>query len=304
MKTALILGITGNFGSQMAKALANVGWNVRALVREEAKAPTWLSSDDIWVGDVHNGALIERAALGVELIVYAINPAYHRWESEAMDLMEPTVRVAEKLKSRILFPGNVYNFAPLNRPISEDSPMEAVSEKGAIRIRMEHRLHQASQQGANITIVRAGDFIGPDTHFTWLDVILKQTSSHAKMRLPHDESHVHFWSFLPDLCANTALLMSKPQSSYEIWHDEGLKLGLNDWKKAFLENGKNLNVGKFPWWVFKLISPLTPLVREVVKMQYLWQQPVLLDGNKMKQALQSQYQATSLANILPLLVKK
>lgn len=303
MKTALILGITGNFGSHMAKALAKVGWNVRALVREKTKAPTWLSSDDIWVGDVRNEALLERVALGAELIVYAINPAYHRWENEALQLMEPIVRVAEKLKSRILFPGNVYNFAPHSSPISEGVPMAVVSDKGAIRIKLENRLHQASQQGAKITIVRAGDFIGPDTRFTWLDLTLKQYSSHAKMRFPHDDQHVHFWSFLPDLCTNTALLMSEPQSSYEIWHDEGLKLTQNDWKNAFLANGKPLHASKFSWWLFKLISPLVPLVKEVVKMQYLWQQPVLLDGNKMKQALQGQYQATSLTNILPLLVK-
>ena len=298
MKTALILGITGNFGSHMAKALVDEGWNIHTVVRDETKAPTWLSMDNIWVGNIRDKVLIEKAALGADLIVYAINPAYHRWESEAMGLMEPTVKVAEKLGSRILFPGNVYNFTPTTSLISEESPMEAVSAKGDIRIRMERRLYQASQQGAKVSIVRAGDFIGPDTDFTWLDMLLKQTRNHAKMKFPHDERHVHFWSFLPDLCANTALLMSERQSSYEVWHDEGLKLSVNDWKTAFLENGTDLKVAKFPWWVYKFISPLVPLVREVIKMQYLWQQPVLLDGNKMKQALQSQYRVTSLANIL------
>jgi nucleoside-diphosphate-sugar epimerase len=303
MKTALILGISGNFGSQMARALSSAGWNIHALVREQAKAPTWLSSNNVWVGDVRNEGSIEKAAIGAELIVYAVNPAYHRWQEEALQLLEPTVKVAEKLGVRILFPGNVYNFSPQSSPISENTPMQAVSAKGAIRIKMEHRLRQASQQGAKITIVRAGDFIGPDTTFTWMDMLLKQSSNHSKIRFPHDEQHVHFWSYLPDLCANTVLLMSAPQSAFEEWHDDGLKLSQDDWINAFHTNGKPLLISKFPWWAYQLISPVIPLIKEVLKMRYLWQQPVLLDGSKMKRALKDQYQATPLTSILPLLLK-
>ncbi|MCK6265792.1 epimerase [Vibrio sp. ZSDE26] len=303
MKTALILGITGNFGLQIAMALKTEGWKIRTLVRDKTKTPKWLSSSDIWVGDASNEQLIEEAALGAELIVYAINPVYYRWETEALQLLEPTVSVAAKLKARILFPGNVYNFKPNIALISEDDPMKPISRKGAIRVKMEQRLYQASQQGASVTIVRGGDFIGPNTHFTWLDLILKHNKSSARIKFPHDARHVHFWSYLPDLCANTAMLMSLPQSSYEVWHDDGLKLNQQDWQQAFLANNTKLRTSKFSWWVFKLSSPFVPLVREVVKMQYLWQQPVLLDGNKMKQALKDKYQSTPLENILPLLAK-
>ncbi|MGX9418205.1 epimerase [Vibrio sp. WJH972] len=302
MKTALILGITGNFGSQMACSLRNAGWNIRVLVREAVKAPAWLDTNDIWVGDANNEALIEEAALGAELIVYGIHPAYHRWETEAMALLEPTVRVAEKLTSRILFPGNVYNLAPQEHYITEDVVMKPVSVKGEIRVKMENRLYQASQQGAKVSIVRAGDFIGPDTNFTWISMILRQKRNRVKIKFPHNDRHVHFWSFLPDLCDNTAMLMSLPQSSYEVWHDDGLKLSQNDWDKACIANGKTLHAAKFSWWAFMLIAPFVPLISEVMKMQYLWQQPVLLDGSKMRRALEDQYKETALSDILPMLV--
>ncbi|WP_295898707.1 NmrA family NAD(P)-binding protein [uncultured Vibrio sp.] len=301
MKTALILGISGNFGSQMAMALNAEGWRVRALVRDQTKVPTWLSASDVWIGDASNEQLIEEAALGADLIVYSVNPVYYRWEEQALQLLEPTARVAEKLKIRILFPGNVYNFSPTTKLISEEAPMTPITEKGEIRVRMENRLFQASKLGAKVTIVRAGDFIGPSTHFTWLDLTLKNKEDVAKMKFPHDEDHIHFWSYLPDLCANTALLMSQPQSSYEVWHDDGLKLNQNDWQQAFIANDKQFQPSQFSWWAFKLVAPFVPLVREVVKMQYLWKQPVLLNGDKMKQALKSDYQTTPLKNILPLL---
>ncbi|MGF1695738.1 NmrA family NAD(P)-binding protein [Vibrio lamellibrachiae] len=299
MKTALILGITGNFGKQMALALIAEGWNIRGLMRDKSKAPTWLPSQDIMVGNANNESHVTNAAEGVDLIVYAVNPVYYRWGEEALPLLEPTVRVAEKMNIRILFPGNVYNFAPSSDLIAEDTPMKPISEKGKIRVQMEDRLRTATKNGAKVTIVRAGDFIGPDTHFTWLDMTLKQKESRATIAFPHNENHIHFWSFLPDLCTNCAKLLSQPQSQFEVWHDPGLRLSQVDWQHAFTSHNITLKVTRFHWWAYKLIVPFVPLVREVFKMRYLWQQPVLLDGRKMKATLGAKYTTTSLANIIP-----
>lgn len=298
MKTALILGISGNFGAQMAMALHEENWQIRALVRDKSKAPNWVSSENVWLGDASDELAVEQAAAGVDLIVYGVNPTFDRWPQDALRLLEPSVRVAEKHNLRLLFPGNVYNFAPSSEPITEDTSMSPVTEKGVIRVNMEQRLRLASQQGASITIVRAGDYIGPKTQLGWLDAILKQKQDRATMQLPHDEQHVHFWCYLPDFCANTAKLMSLPQSRFEVWHDEGLTLSQKDWQQAFLANGQLLKTTRFSWWLLKVIGLFKPVIGEVVKMQYLWQQPVILSGKKMRKALGENFQSTPLSEIL------
>ncbi len=298
MKTALILGISGNFGAQMAMALHGANWQIRALVRDKSKAPNWVSSENVWVGDASDEKAVEQAAAGVDLIVYGVNPTYDRWPQDALRLLEPSVRVAEKHNLRLLFPGNVYNFAPSSEPITENASMSPVTEKGVIRVNMEQRLRLASQQGASITIVRAGDYIGPKTQLGWLDAILKQKQDHATMQFPHDEQHVHFWCYLPDFCANTAKLMSLPQSRFEVWHDEGLTLSQEDWQQAFLANGQLLKTTRFSWWLLKAIGLFKPVIGEVVNMRYLWQQPVILSGKKMRKALGENFQSTPLSEIL------
>ncbi|MDA0128044.1 NAD(P)H-binding protein [Vibrio sp. MarTm2] len=298
MKTALILGISGNFGAQMAMALHEENWQIRALVRDKSKAPNWVSSENVWVGDASDEKAVEQAAAGVDLIVYGVNPTYDRWPQDALRLLEPSVRVAEKRSLRLLFPGNVYNFAPSSEPITEDASMSPVTEKGVIRVNMEQRLRLASQQGASITIVRAGDYIGPKTQLGWLDAILKQKQDSATMQFPHDEQHVHFWCYLPDFCANTAKLMLLPQSRFEVWHDEGLTLSQEDWQQAFLANGQLLKTTRFSWWLLKAIGLFKPVIGEVVKMRYLWQQPVILSGKKMRKALGENFQSTPLSEIL------
>ena len=298
MKTVLILGITGNFGLQMAMALNSEGWKVKALIRDVTKAPTWLNKEDCVIGSAQDKALLKQATEGVDMVVYAINPAYHQWKKEAMALLEPAVQVAEELGLRFLFPGNVYNFSPDATLISETAEMHPITEKGSIRVAMEARLKKASEQGALVTIVRAGDFLSPNMHFSWIDMILKEKNGKFKMNFPHDDEHVHFWTYLPDLCANTAKLMEMPQSSFEIWHDPGLALKRNDWQRAFVAQDRTLQASSLAWWSFRLISPVAPVVREVLKMRYLWQQPVVLDGHKMKQALKGQLQQTQLSEII------
>lgn len=298
MKTALIIGINGNFGTQMALALRDQGWTIRALMRDPAKAPGWLKPEAIITGQAQDEAAVLRAAEGADLLVYAANPPYHRWPQEAMAMLEPAVQAAEQLKLQLVFPGNVYAYAPQPAPIDEQVTMDPPTEKGVIRQRMEQRLQQATGRGARVLIVRAGDFIGPNTTMTWLGLMTSVKGKKVTLKLPHDSQHVHYYSYLPDLCANTAQLLSEPLQDWEVFHDPGLTLSKADWQNAFQQLGVTLKVSAFPWWGLKLAALFSPLLREVIKMRYLWQQPVIMNGAKWIQRLGSNRQSTALPVII------
>ncbi|MFC3851725.1 NAD(P)H-binding protein [Salinispirillum marinum] len=298
MKTALIIGINGNFGLEMAKALREQGWAIRALLREPTKAPNWLIPEDIVQGSAQDEEAVLRAAEGVELLVYAANPPYHRWPQEALAMLEPSVKAAEQHKLQILFPGNVYAFAPQPELIDESVTARPPTAKGLIRQQMEQRLQQATERGAQVLIVRAGDFIGPDTHLSWLNIIAKVKGDRVRLQLPHNADHVHYYSYLPDLCKNTALLLQQPLAAWEVFHDPGLALTKADWQQAFQELGVKFKISSFPWWGLALAALFSPMMREVKKMRYLWEQPVVLNGEKMAQRLGADRHATSLPFVI------
>lgn len=304
MKTALIIGITGNFGSQMAQTLLKNGWQIRALMRDSSKAPSWLSPAQIHVGSARDEKAIVQAAQGAALIVYAANPAYHRWHQEAMQMLEPTARAAETLGLRILFPGNVYGYSAGQKAKTESDAMQPPNDKGEIRLRMESRLKQASLNGATVTIVRAGDFLGPNMRLGWLDYMLKVKKGFYTFAMPHNGQHVHYWTYLPDLCANAVTLIESPESDFDVWHDPGLALTRDNWSSAFADNGFALKTKNFPWWFFKIVSPFSPMLREVLKMRYLWQSNIVMDGTKLKQKLGANLQKTPLSDIVASLVGK
>jgi nucleoside-diphosphate-sugar epimerase len=298
MKTALIIGGNGNFGTEMAIALQQSGWRVRALVRDAAKADQLLKFDKVVQGDATSQQDVEQAALGADVIVYAANPPYHRWPELAMKMLEPTILAAQKLQCRILFPGNVYGLSPSQANITEEKLNAPVTEKGRIRVLMETRLEQATNQGAKVSIVRAGDFIGPKMASSWLSHIFKNNKRGVTMAMPHDEQHEHFWTYLPDLCANAAQLLNMPQSDFDVWHDPGFCLKAEDWRNAFAANSISVKTTRFPWWMFTLLTLVSPMLKEVMKMRYLWQQRIVLDGQKMTGVLGDSLQKTPLTEII------
>ncbi len=215
-----------------------------------------------------------------------------------MKMLEPTVLVAEQLQLRILFPGNVYGLAPSEANLNEQATNAPVTEKGEIRVQMETRLKQAANQGAKVTIVRSGDYIGPRMAVSWHSQIFKKTPQGIKMAMPHDEQHEHFWTYLPDLSANAVQLLDKPQSDFEVWNDNGFTLTTEDWKIAFASNGIATKTTDFPWWMYRLLAVVSPTLKEVMKMRYLWQQRIVLDGQKMTDALGDDLKKTPLKKIV------
>src|SRR6185436_16168308 len=90
-RTALVIGITGGIGGEVARVLLARGWHVRALHRNPesvAKATEIGQGTDQrtharieWVkGDAMRREEVVAAATGASVIVHAVNPPkYHNW---------------------------------------------------------------------------------------------------------------------------------------------------------------------------------------------------------------------------------
>ncbi|NQZ08265.1 MAG: NAD(P)H-binding protein [Algicola sp.] len=298
IRTALIIGCNGTFGSSTGQELLKQGWRVKALVRNKNKQPDWLNAEDVVIGNCEQLQDVTLAATDVDLIVYAANPLYHQWHKKAMKMLEPTVQVAEKRKLHILFPGNVYGYNPLTTPmIDENSPTDAVTDKGQIRNKMEQRLKRASVNGATVTLIRAGDFIAKGADSSWINHMLSKRKNGWTLANPSPEGHKHNYAYLPDLAANAVALIDIDKSGYNEWNEPGVVASHQDWLSALTLLGLNIKSTTLPWWAFKLLGLVLPPVREAVKMRYLWQQPLLLDGKKMRAALGEKYSSTPLVDI-------
>jgi nucleoside-diphosphate-sugar epimerase len=292
-QTALVIGVTGSIGSEVAAVLVSRGWQVRALHRNPAAAlqTSALPQSVQWVkGDAMQLNDVVAAARGTTLIVHAANPPnYRNWRGLALPMLDNTIAAAKASKARILLPANIYNFgedAP--QTLMESSPQNPRSRKGQVRVEMELKLQQASLDGVRSIIVRAGDFFGPGAGSSWLT--RGMTSSSPLLRsvfYPGPSNTGHTWAYLPDLAETMVRLIEceSPMGAYEVFHFRG----------HWFERGAGLaelvcrmrgvspkRIKPFPWWLIKLASPFVDVFHEMLEMRYLWQVPLQLNNEKLR----------------------
>jgi nucleoside-diphosphate-sugar epimerase len=291
-KTVLIIGATGSFGGHAAVALIKHGWRVRALVRSPkaaiAKVGDRMPID--WVqGDAMNPADVLAAAEGVRVIVHAANPpGYRNWRGLAVPMLEATIAAAKTVGARIVFPGNVYNFAPESGArIAEDQAQQPVTRKGRIRVEMERMLRRASEGGARVLIVRAGDYFGPAAPNSGLGWLTQRSRARLKaVYAPGPGDVGHAWAYLPDLAETTARLLDREDrlAPFDVFHFRGQWMDRAEELAAALRRvtgQPRLAIKPFPYPMIYALAPFMETFRELIEMRYLWQRPIGLDNAKL-----------------------
>jgi nucleoside-diphosphate-sugar epimerase len=169
------------------------------------------------------------------------------------------------------------------QPADESAPRLPVSKKGALRNRLEERLERATEEGAGLLIVRAGDFFGRGAESSWLGHLTSGIEQ-GKVRRPTRKDALHEWAYLPDVAEITLRLLEHPErlSRCETFHFSGHRVTMTELVEA-LERaaGHELKVQPFPWFALQLARPFWKMAGEVLEMRYLWDEPVLLDDSKL-----------------------
>ncbi|MBS0409725.1 MAG: NAD(P)H-binding protein [Proteobacteria bacterium] len=291
-KAALVIGATGNFGGHAVTAMLKRGWTIRALARDPVAAArkagprmpiNWIK------GDAMNAADVLAAAQGASVIVHAANPpGYKNWRGLALPMLKNTIAAAVATGARIVFPGNVYNYAPdAGAEIAEGAPQAPVTRKGKIRVEMENLLRAATRQGARVLVVRAGDFYGPASPASALSWLV----NHRKGRVtsvyaPGPAEVGHAFAYLPDLGETTARLLEREAdlADFDAFHFKGHFIG---GAQAIGEAARRvtgqprLPIQPFPYPMIYALSPFVEMFRELLEMRYLWRRPIGLSNAKL-----------------------
>lgn len=277
-----VLGINGHIGQHAVKAFASAGWEVVGMGRSN-KQP--IEGVKFVQGDAESVADM-RASIGdAEVVVNALNLPYDKWFNGAMEAQ--TAKVIEAMGTSgktLLYPGNIYNFAASVRDVTPDAPQHPARPRGEIRVRAEAMLKAAAMRGEmQVIIIRAGDFFAPGNHGDWFDQgILAQKGKIAAG--PGDRAIGHSWAYLPDLGRAFEKLAWHRQelSAFENFHFAGHFVTPEQLVGAIQKAApKPMKVVAFPWMLLSLMGLFSPVLREVTKMRYLWQNPMRLRDDRL-----------------------
>ena len=291
--TALVIGVTGGIGGEVARALQTRGWRVRALHRD----PERVRGGDVpfeWVkGDALDAASVIRAAEGARVVVHGANPpGYRNWKGLALPMLECTIAAAAASGARVLFPGTVYNFGPdAGDMVDETAPQNPTTRKGAIRVAMERRLELAAREGVRTLVVRAGDFFGPRAGNNWLAQGMLLMPGPVKRVFDPGRAGVgHAWAYLPDLAEVMVRLLEREDelADFDVFHFGGNWFSDNrDFADAIRRAAgrPKAPIHRFPWLMVHALAPFNETFREMREMTYLWRRPLRLRDGKLRRFL-------------------
>ena len=291
--TALVIGVTGGIGGEVARALQARGWRVRALHRDPDRARGHDASLEWVKGDALDAASVIRAAEGARVVVHGANPpGYRNWKGLALPMLDSTIAAAAASGARVLFPGTVYNFGPdAGDAVDETAPQNPTTRKGAIRVAMERRLEQAARDGVRTLVVRAGDFFGPRAGNNWLAQGMLLMPGPVKRVFDPGRARVgHAWAYLPDLAEVMVRLLEREDelADFDVFHFGGSWFSDNrDFADAIrrVAGRPKAPIHRFPWLMVHALAPFNETCREMREMTYLWRRPLRLRDGKLRRFL-------------------
>ncbi|GAB4350411.1 MAG: SDR family oxidoreductase [Oricola sp.] len=287
MQTVAILGAAGRNGDAVARAFLKAGWRVKGIARG-VKVTTMAPGVEPVTADAFDRAALVAACAGADVIVHALNPPYDEWDRKVMPLAENVLAAAEAAGATVLIPGNVYNYGTtIGVGTRETDPVNGDTGKAQLRIEMEALFERAAhERGVRSIVIRAGDFFGGTRPESWLDVMILKDLKKDRFTWPGPSwTTVHAFAYLPDLAEAFVRVAGKRDRTppFTVLNFGGYAI-TGDEMHAAAEAavGRPLKRAGAPWMALRAIALFNGMLREVVRMSYLWRVPHSLDNARLQ----------------------
>ena len=246
-------------------------------------------------GSAEEIATLEKAFDGIELFYNCMNVPYSQW-SRLPEIHGRIIDIASKAKTKMVFPGNVYIYGHCGtEKVREDHPRNPCSKKGRIRLELEDTFMRYSREGkVPCVIVRFPDYYGPNsTSIT--DGIFRSAVNNKTARWPGKLDVMHEFIFISDAAKAMIMAGERPDAFGQDFNVPGPEpIRVRDWislvfKQAGFEP-KMVGTGRM---FIRFASLFNSTARAFAEMQYLAEEPLILDGSKFNSFFGTRYPSRS-----------
>jgi nucleoside-diphosphate-sugar epimerase len=284
----VVLGGAGRLGRAAAEAFKSAGWQVASLVRGSS-AGSAAPGTEIIAADARDAQAVIAATSGADVVLNALNVPYADWERLALALADTAIAAARESRATLIFPGNLYNYgAGMPVRIDETTSMRPASRKGAIRVAIETRMHEAAGGGLRTIVLRAGDYFGGDGRGSWLDRIIVKGIAAGRLTYPGPLDTIHEWAYLPDVAQAMVQLAERRQrlAAFATLGFAGHAVTGREFVGAISRAcRRDFKIDFVPWRLLKMMGVVVPVFRELTDISYLWSTPHAIDGARLAEII-------------------
>jgi nucleoside-diphosphate-sugar epimerase len=193
--------------------------------------------------------------------------------------------VAEGVK-KVLLIGTVYPYGvPRSSPVKEDHPREPQTFKGRMRKEAEDLLLEAEAKGQlKATILRLPDFYGPGVEKSFLEGLFKAAAKGGTAYMIGPIETPHQFVYVPDIGPVVTALMANEGAWGKTWHFGGAGVATQKElaERVFAMAGRKPKIFAIGKTGLRVMGLFSPVMREMVEMNYLQTTPVVLDDSALR----------------------
>jgi nucleoside-diphosphate-sugar epimerase len=279
----VVLGAGGGFGGAVARAVHAAGFPLRCALRDPARAPL-LPGAEILACDAQDRADLARAVADRDVVVHAVGYPFAQWDPAMREATAKIIAATRAVGALLVFPGNVLVFGrQTDRALAEEAPFAPDTRKGRLRADLEFMIRRACDDGGmQALILRAGDFFGPGLRNGLVDRIFGRAAAGQRMMVLGRPDMPHQWAYLPDLGRLAAALLARRAAlaPFQIVHFAGHVFTRQSEFLAAIAAAAGRERRRWrsvPWWLLRAGAPFDPALREMLELDYLFDDAVILD---------------------------
>ncbi|MDJ0791984.1 MAG: NAD-dependent epimerase/dehydratase family protein [Acidimicrobiia bacterium] len=280
--THVVLGASGGAGHAIASALHDAGYPTRAVNR--SGAPDLDPEIEQRTADITDLDSVRRAVEGASVVYMAAQPAYDRWSSEFVPMLETVIRATADEDAKLVMVDNLYAYGPGHDAMTERSEHRATDAKGTVRIEMIEMLLAAHERGdLRVAIGQASDYFGPRSDNSAITVLaIQPAAGRGALRWMGSLDTDHSVAYLPDIARAYVTLGTSEAADGRAWilpHGTPVtgREFLDEVKAALGEDRKTGVVGR---GMLRIAAPFHRMSRESLGVLYQWTDPWIADDSE------------------------
>lgn len=282
---------TGAIGLATFDALRRRGETVR-LINRSGHAPV-LGDVEVVGGDARDPDFTAGVARGARVLYQTLNPPYHEWTAQFPALQAGVLAAAEATGARLVSMENVYMYGrPAGRPLTEDRAYDAHTKKGILRGAMARELLAAHEAGrVQVAIGRASDYFGPrgGAQSNLGDRVFPAALNGKTATVLGDLDQPHTYTYIPDIGEGLAVLGEHRDAPGHVWHlpnDPDTHTTRQLVELVYQHAGQpRAKLRAIPPLLLRLLGLANPTIRELLEMQYQFEEPFIVDSSKIASKL-------------------
>ncbi len=233
--------------------------------------------------DAADAEMLARLARGADVLVNAVNPAYHRWPELFGPITRSLIGAAEASGAVLVTVSNLYGYGHVDRPMTEELPQHATTTKGRVRADMWRLALRAHQEGrVRTSEVRGSDYLCPGDQSPLGDRAMRPLLRGTRVGVLGSPDQPHTWTSPADVARLVVTVAEDERAWGRPWHVPSAPPRTQREALADLAAAAGVGaptVGTVPAPVLRLVGLFSPPAREIREMLYEFTAPFVLDSS-------------------------